>query len=195
MSPASLISGHLDYRPTTDEKEYLRGLAQNGQKPHTMFIGCCDSRVIPEQFTGAKPGEIFVLRNIANHVPDYQDRDISVRSAITYAVQYLNVQHIVVCGHTGCGGVQAAQDPTAIQDAPLREWIQNVHANVEENALASTENLRTYPIIQDRLAQNQIQLHTWVYAIETQTIRVWANKWMPVEDLLAPTSVTPRCVR
>jgi len=192
MSPASLISGHLDYRATTDEKEYLRDLARNGQKPHTMFIGCCDSRVIPEQFTGAKPGEIFVLRNIANHVPSYLDKVISVSSAITYAVQYLNVQHIVVCGHTECGGVQAAQDPTRLEDPLLRVWVQNLHADVEENALASTANLRTYPIIQSMLAQNQIQLHTWVYDIETLTLKVWADEWTPVEDLLAP-SITIRC--
>lgn len=174
MSSKKLLLGHLNYHNSLElEKEYLVNLSINGQKPHTLFIGCCDSRVIPEQFTGSKPGELFVLRNIANHVPKYEEKVVSVGSAITYAVKYLQVQHIVVCGHTNCGGITAVNDINNIDDFALKSWVSNLKGNIEDNVLYSIENLKTYPIIQEHINLEKINLHAWIYDIETLNIKIY----------------------
>lgn len=184
--PEKLMFGHIDYQNSLDsEREYLRDLAINGQKPHTLFIGCCDSRVIPEQFTNSKPGELFVLRNIANHVPKYEDKVVSVGSAITYASKYLKVQHIIVCGHTSCGGVLASNDLKNIDDFSLKTWVSGLKNNVEDNALHSINNLKTYPIIQELIDKSQISLHAWIYDIETLSIKVWDGKnWKQMNEII-----------
>jgi len=79
-----------------------------GQQPHFLFIGCCDSRVPAEMLTGSKPGEIFTHRNIANQA---HPNDLSMLSALEYAIEFLDVKHVLVCGHYGCGGIRAALQP------------------------------------------------------------------------------------
>lgn len=93
-----------------------------GQAPKFLWIGCCDSRVAPETLIGAKPGELFVHRNIANMVVA---TDTNLKSAMQYAVDYLQVEHIVVCGHYECGGVKAA---VSLKDhsSPLESWLSNI---------------------------------------------------------------------
>ena len=90
----------------TLDQNYFKDLSK-GQNPEVLYIGCSDSRVTAEELMGAKPGEAFVHRNIANMVSNL---DLSSMSVINYAVVYLNVKHIVVCGHYYCGGVKAAMD-------------------------------------------------------------------------------------
>ena len=186
MKSDDLLIRHLNYQNSAEtEKDYLKSLAVNGQKPHTMYIGCCDSRVIPEVLTDSKPGELFVLRNIANRVPSFDEKEESVRSAITYAVKYLNVQHIVVCGHTGCGGVEASKNPDAIDDPVLKSWVSKVKPSVEKNVINSLINLETYPIISNSLQEKKIQLHGWIYDIDRIGINIWDGfDWCPVEDIV-----------
>merc|ERR1712113_704841 len=93
-----------------------------GQQPRFLWIGCCDSRVAPENMVGAQPGEIFVHRNIANMVVS---TDTNLRSALQYAVNYLKVQHIIVCGHYECGGVKASMTKHDHQP-PLENWLANI---------------------------------------------------------------------
>ncbi|PJA51609.1 MAG: carbonic anhydrase, partial [Candidatus Marinimicrobia bacterium CG_4_9_14_3_um_filter_48_9] len=86
------------------DPDYFQKLSQ-GQNPDILYIGCSDSRVTAEELMGAQPGEVFIHRNIANLVPN---NDLNVMSVINFAVNHLQVDHIVVCGHYGCGGVKAA---------------------------------------------------------------------------------------
>lgn len=184
--PERLIFGNIDYQNSLEkEKEYLFDLAVNGQKPHTLFIGCCDSRVIPEQFTNSKPGELFVLRNIANHVPKFEDKVVSVGSAITYAVKYLNVDHVVICGHTRCGGVLATNDLDNIDDYSLKTWVSGLKNTVEDNVVHSMNNLKTYPIIQEYLQNKKINLHAWIYDIETLNVKIWDGfNWIVASQIM-----------
>lgn len=92
-----------------------------GQNPEFLYIGCSDSRVTIEDLTGAEPGQIFVHRNIANIV---SNSDLNVLSVIEYAVKYLKVQHVVVCGHYYCGGIKAAMTPSDM--GILNPWLRNV---------------------------------------------------------------------
>lgn len=186
MKPNDLLIRHLNYQNSPEiEKDYLKNLAEQGQKPHTMLIGCCDSRVIPEFFTDSKPGELFVLRNIANRVPSFDECEDSVSSAINYAITYLNVQHIVVCGHTNCGGVEASKNIETIADPSLKSWVSKLEKTVEKNVVNSLINLETYPIVLDALHKSKIQLHGWIYDISKIGLRVWnGTDWASAEDIV-----------
>ncbi len=105
---------------TENDKDYFTTLAKD-QTPEYLYIGCCDSRVPADQIMGMDPGKLFVHRNIANLVPS---TDLNVMSVIEYAVKYLNVKHIIVCGHYNCGGVKAAMQPRDF--GILNPWLRNI---------------------------------------------------------------------
>lgn len=102
------------------DADYFEHLAE-GQSPGVLYIGCSDSRVTAEEMMGAVPGELFVHRNIANVVPN---TDINVMSVINFAVVHLKVQHIIVCGHYGCGGVKAAMQQADL--GILNPWLREI---------------------------------------------------------------------
>src|SRR5215831_19321726 len=112
----AFVQARLDANP-----EYFHTLAQ-GQRPQYLWIGCSDSRVSADQITGTQPGEIFVHRNIANVVVP---SDGNLMAVLQYAIEVLEVKHVIVCGHYGCGGVEAAlgEHPPG----PLGEWLGNIH--------------------------------------------------------------------
>jgi carbonic anhydrase len=135
-----------------------------------------------------------VLRNIANHVPTLEHPDASVGAAIDFAVAHLGVPDIIVCGHSGCGGVKAALDDLVgigPQTPSLREWLEGLlpaaavakgaglspeetfRAAVEENVLLALQNLLTYPSVQSRLDDGTVRLHGWVYDLGTLTLSVF----------------------
>ncbi len=102
------------------DPQYFDNLAK-GQNPEFLYVGCSDSRVTAEDLMGLKPGEIFVHRNIANQVIS---TDYNVNAVVQYAVEYLQVKHIIVCGHYECGGVKAALNPTDM--GQLNSWLQTL---------------------------------------------------------------------
>src|SRR5712671_1614306 len=115
--PERLITGYrsfLDGRLSTEQTRY-RELAEHGQSPEVMVVGCCDSRVSPEVIFDARPGELFVVRNVANLVPVYSPDGTyhGVSAALEFAVGALKVKHIVVLGHARCGGVRAFAEDSA----------------------------------------------------------------------------------
>jgi carbonic anhydrase len=122
------------------EPSYFKDLSK-GQNPDILYIGCSDSRVSAEELMGIAPGEAFVLRNIANMVPN---TDLSVMSVINYAVEHLKVNHIVVCGHYYCGGVQAAMKSGDL--GILNPWLRNIRdvyrMHKDELACIEDEELR-----------------------------------------------------
>lgn len=120
------------------DPQYFKNLA-NGQNPEILYIGCSDSRVTAEEIMGAKPGEAFVMRNISNMVSNL---DLSAMSVINYAVDVLKVNHIIVCGHYGCGGVKAAMQSKDL--GILNPWLRNIRDvyrlhKEELNAIACDE--------------------------------------------------------
>lgn len=161
------------------------------QKPHTLFIGCSDSRVVPNLITRTQPGELFMIRNIANLVPYYRESEefLSTTSAIEYAVQVLEVSAILVCGHSNCGGCGALfleeerlrriphtrkwlqlaapvrdlvrSDAELMADPARREW-----AAEQLNVAEQLRHLRTYPYIREREEAGALSLLGWYYVIE-----------------------------
>jgi carbonic anhydrase len=192
------IQGHATFRSdyVAAEQDFLRRLASNGQSPDALFIGCSDSRVVPELLTTSSPGDLFVVRNVANAVPPLHNVDSSVGAALEYATVHLQVPHIIICGHYGCGGVKAvlqAKKGHALEHAAetpsLVEWLQNLAAGinpdpsldpdaqwrdaVEDNVLAQMAHLTTFATIRERLQSGRTQLHGWVYDIYAHGLKVY----------------------
>lgn len=165
------------------EADFFQKLAQ-GQDPEYLYIGCSDSRVAAEEITGLKPGEMFVHRNIANLV---SNNDLNVMSVINYAVITLNVKHIIVCGHYGCGGIKAAMEHEDL--GLLNPWLRNIrdvyrlHAEeleatqeaeqkyrrlVEINVIEQCINvLKTAAVQKAYLVNKQPMVHGWVFDMST----------------------------
>ena len=165
-------------------RELFHSLAHS-QAPHTLFITCADSRVSPEMITQAKPGDLFVCRNIGNIVPAYGEMLGGVSAVVEFAVLALNVKQIVLCGHTDCGAMKGlASGAEATANMPtVQAWLRNaeaarsvvktrglgddqiVQALVEENVRLQLTHLRTHPAVAARVAQGQLELQGWVYDI------------------------------
>ncbi len=185
MFPTALIDGYRAFKASrfAHESERYRKLAEHGQTPETLIIACCDSRAAPEIIFNALPGEIFVIRNVANLVPSYKpDGDYhSTSAALEFAVQSLKVKDIVVLGHGRCGGIMAALDPSAEPLSPgdfIGKWMgllapaaEAIAANqtltgaerqtaLERISVAnSIENLRTFPCVSILESRQRLHLH------------------------------------
>jgi len=184
-----LLAGNKTFVKETVERDplYFEKLAQ-GQTPPVLWIGCADSRVPANQITHTKPGEIFVHRNIANVVVH---SDMNMLSVLDYAVNILEVQHVIVCGHYGCGGVIAAlgNDENGIVDNWLRHIkdVYRLHARelnaitdqkqktdrlVELNVIENVNNLTATSIVQKAWKKGKnLSVHGWVYTLNTGYIK------------------------
>lgn len=191
----SLLEGFRHFRKEVYPRQSARfhELAA-GQKPHTLFITCADSRVMPELIFSAQPGELFVYRNIGNVVPPYSQHVSGVVAAIEYAIAVLGVRHIVVCGHTDCGAMKAVLKPESLEDVPsVAAWLKHTDAArhvtahhghdpasqealscmTEENVVSQLDHLRTQPVVAARLAAGTLRIHGWIYDIAHGEIRAF----------------------
>jgi carbonic anhydrase len=182
------VTGVVNFRSKVFPKhrELFAELA-GGQSPEALFITCSDSRIDPNLVTQTKPGDLFIIRNAGNIVPPHSRHAGGVTASIEYAVAVLKVEHIVICGHTHCGAMAGALHPESVESLPhVRDWLEhsraalevvkalNGHANsdhvremIEQNVLAQLRNLRTHPVVAAGLAIGKLELHGWVYEIET----------------------------
>jgi carbonic anhydrase len=175
-----------------EHQELLDRLLTKGQSPQIFFIGCNDSRVIPEAIMGAVPGDLFVFRSMANTVPPYGLGECAVGASLEYALHHLRVKHIIICGHTDCGGIHALDRRLDQLDEPhLARWVEYARpaqtqvdawgvdpdtrhrAIVQQNVLLQLENLRTYQVVRQMLEADEVALHGWVYDLSTGWISYW----------------------
>jgi carbonic anhydrase len=195
--PPRLVEGYRAFRSgrLILEQSRYHELATDGQKPEVMVIGCCDSRVSPEVIFDARPGELFVVRNIANMVPPYAPDGgrHGVSAALEFAVQALDVRHIMVLGHAQCGGVRAfAEDSAPLSpgdfigqwmtllepaaaalgprnNMPLAEYL----TRLEQASLSQTlANLLTFPYVRGRVESGALLLHAAYFGVATGTLSV-----------------------
>ena len=183
--PPSLLDGYRRFKASRHAREHAlyRSLAEHGQTPEVMMIACSDSRSAPDTIFNAAPGEIFVVRNVANLVPPCEPDSAyhGTSSALEYAVQSLRVRHIVVLGHGGCGGIQAALEPSAKPLSPddfVGRWTSLLRPCVDEVTVRgqlsgmelqttleraavrhSVANLRTFPFVADLEDSHRLLLH------------------------------------
>jgi carbonic anhydrase len=197
--PERLIEGYrafLSSRLKTEQGRY-RDLAEKGQSPEIMVIGCCDSRVSPEVIFDALPGELFVMRNVANLVPPYtpDGAQRAVSAALEFAVQALRVRHIVVLGHARCGGIRAFAErgqPLSPGDfigrwmdllAPAAASLGPQHQNAKmsdylielehASAVMTLENLMTFPWIRTPVERGHLHLHAAHFDVATGLLSVF----------------------
>lgn len=186
-----LIEGNKQYaeEKTRADPNYFKNLAK-GQSPKYLMIGCSDSRIPPNEMTKTEPGDIFIHRNIANQVIS---SDLNCMSVIQFAVEYLKVEHVIVMGHTKCGGVIASANTSRGYYGLIEQWLQSIKdvavlhkeeldkcANEEEYVKLLTElnvkqqalNVCKTPFVQKAWAQGQkVHVHGWIMDIETGRIK------------------------
>ncbi len=191
--PDKLIAGFDSFTKHRHkiERERYSELATRGQSPETMIIACCDSRTAPETIFDSGPGEMFVLRNVANLVPPFEPDagQHGTSAAIEFAVQVLKVKNIIVLGHGRCGGIHAALHPAAQPLAPgdfIGKWMKLLEPVTEQftdNGLMtdgeratmlerisirnSVKNLRTFPYISQKEREEKIAIHGAWFDIKT----------------------------
>jgi carbonic anhydrase len=182
------------------QAEMFAQAASEKQSPHTLFITCADSRIDPVAITSSSTGEIFVARNIGNMVPAYGEMLGGVSAVIEFAVTSLGVRHIVICGHTHCGAMQALLDPESVAKMPtVKSWLHNAHAALsvaatlhgratsrsadhrlidvltEKNVLLQMQHLKTHPSVAGAMASGELTISGWIYCIATGEMRVAAD--------------------
>ena len=188
-----------------DESLFTR--LRQGQSPGTLVISCCDSRADPGMLLGAGPGDIFVVRNVSNLVPPYRNgaEMPGIRADIEFAVKGLNVEQIIILGHSGCGGIRAlmdGEDSTAsqyefigawvsiaapVRDRVLRELAGRPQAEqtkaCEQGAIAlSLENLLSFPWIRERVEAGTLALHGWYFDLDAGQLLAYS----PQTESFAP---------
>ena len=200
--PPRLLEGYNTFMSGryADERDRYRQLAETGQEPHTLVIACCDSRAAPETIFDCGPGELFVVRNVANLVPPYEPDDNlhATSAALEFAVQSLKIREILVMGHGRCGGIKAALDPNATPLSPgdfIGNWVKLLKPAAQQiqdsQLLTSGErqialerisirnsiaNLRTFPCVKILEERGSLHIHGAWFDISSGELWVMDTK-------------------
>ena len=188
------VQGFSNFRSCYyDAENDLYNTLRQGQNPHALVIACSDSRVDPALLMGCNPGDIFVVRNVANLVPPCERAASgdAVAAALDYGVRHLRVEHIIVLGHSDCGGIHALLDPSMTAgDSHIPSWIalaepalRRLHPEIlgedmatqrrhceEASVLQSVENLLSYDWIRERVVCHQLSLHAWYFDMHSMSL-------------------------
>ncbi len=214
MSTKTLIENYTKFKSeyAQEHSDFLQDLVENGQHPKTLFITCSDSRVAPNFITQTQPGDLFIARNIGNFVPPFDPNSeaSATPAAIEYAVSALNVENIIVCGHTECGACKSLHldiPEDNIEMTNVIKWLKFADS-VKDKALACVgkkdpkllystteklniieqiENLLTYPAIQKRIEEGTIFVQGWYYHLENGDLEYYdhiKNEFLPIEKSL-----------
>lgn len=191
-SPEKLIEGFRRFREQhfTENDALYRQLITEGQSPRIMVVACCDSRVDPALVLDCAPGDLFVIRNVANLVPPAEDRSggrHGTSAALEFGVRNLEVEHIIVLGHAQCGGIRSLFGGSEVEnDSYIHRWTrvaeeaytavmrempdasagEQMIACEQRAILVSLENLMTFPWVRERVARGELALHGWYFDIE-----------------------------
>lgn len=189
-----LITGlhHFRSKVFDSQKELFERLS-HGQTPEALFITCSDSRINPNLITQTAPGDIFILRNAGNIIPPFGAANGGEAGTIEFAVAALGIKDIIVCGHSSCGAMKGLLHPEGLKNLPsVQSWLSHAEATrriveenytdqnltdeqilniaIQENVLAQIENLKTHPAVAARLSRGALNIHAWIYKIQTGEI-------------------------
>ncbi len=194
------------------QKELFDRLAK-GQNPDALFITCSDSRINPNLITQTNPGDLFILRNAGNIIPPYGATNGGEGATIEFAVTALGIKDIIICGHSLCGAVGGLLHPEKLNKMPtVKAWLLHAESTrriisenyerdefdedallnigVQENVLVQLENLRTHPSVAAALSREELNLHAWVYKIESGEVfsyRPEEGQYQPITEVTVPT--------
>jgi carbonic anhydrase len=202
-----LVLGILEFRQKllSSYKENFAHLAL-GQSPDTLFIACSDSRVVPNLFASTNPGDLFVIRNVGNLIPPHAgSTGTAEAAAIEFSLTQLPISNIIICGHSECGAMQAAlTGPDKLREKNLKAWLHNCeniscsihhrglapHNQLSQmNVLQQIEHLKTYPLIQKKLADKTLAIHGWYFDIATGDVYAFEeefNQFIIIDEVEAP---------
>ncbi|ASQ45872.1 carbonic anhydrase [Legionella clemsonensis] len=187
------------------EMDSLFQMLSNGQYPDALFITCADSRIVPNLLTQSTPGDLFVVRNVGNIVPPNEtNNSASEIAAIEYALKVLKVRNIILCGHSDCGAMKGLLTPNLAEQLPsVASWLTHassvvkklqdkkeiieLESVIKQNVLVQIEHLKTYPIIAQKLASNELTIHGWFYKFESGEIFIYQENqevFVPLEEAL-----------
>ncbi len=202
--PLFLLEGHKRFLNNSHpEQEGLqKKLLQDGQAPEVLWVGCSDSRVMPETIVNSSPGDLFVVRNVGNMVPSYEAGGSSVGAAIEFSLGTLGINHAIVCGHEDCGMMKAIQDGgvDSVAMPRLSKWIketlhdlkpasseiQDLTELTKHNILLQVERLRLYPIVSKAIAERDFTLHAWFINMSCGNLEAYdfeKKTWMRLVDM------------
>lgn len=182
-------------------------LAEHGQQPRVMVVSCCDSRVDPGIIMQCDPGELFVVRNVGNIIPPFENDELhhGTSAALEFAICYLGIKHLIILGHSQCGGLHAyLNQETLHQDDFITHWVSLASKNSsnckDRKSMSDTDtfakyslnrsyqNCLTFPWIKQRLQDNQLQIHQWFFSIKEAQLYAHCNEqadFMPIEQVLS----------
>ncbi len=176
-----LLTGYQTFREkyASGDESIMKKLACHGQHPETMIVACSDSRVDPSIILQADPGDIFTIRNVANIIPPYENDSAhhGTSAALEFGICQLEVKHLIILGHSQCGGIQALMnDNDEIKNDFIENWVSIIKKNkcdsndpltVTKFALTqSFQNAMTFPWIKSRVDDNSLEIHLWYFDIE-----------------------------
>ncbi len=214
MGVSALIESHKEFKRKYGQKyaSLFKELVEKGQSPKTLFIACSDSRVVPNLITHTRPGDLFIARNIGNFVPpfDPESQASATPAVIEYAVSVLNVDNVILCGHTECGACKSLHQEIPEDDIEMtniRKWLtfgegakaqavalvgkedpKKLYSATEKfNVIEQLKNLLTYPAIKRKVAEGTIFVQGWYYHLDNGELEYFdpvEHRFLPLESAL-----------
>jgi carbonic anhydrase len=183
-----MIRGYRAFRKkyATGNRSVMRHLSYHGQQPDTMIVACCDSRVDPSLILQCEPGDLFIVRNVANIIPPYEadEGHHGTSAALEFGVCHLNIKHLIILGHSQCGGIEALLNSANLkQNDFITPWVSlidiptSVHDKdiFAKQALShSYQNCLTFPWIKERIEQKTLAIHLWFFDIKEGELFVYS---------------------
>ena len=193
-----MLQGYQIFRQkyALGDKSVMHSLSSDGQQPQVMVVACCDSRVDPALILQCDPGDLFVVRNVANIVPPYEKDEAhhGTSAALEFGVHFLKVDHLILLGHSQCGGIQALlNNHDSNKNDFITSWvslIQRPKNNLDDAdecaKLAlnqSYQNCLTFPWINEKVTQKQLTIHLWFFDIKTGQISTYCEEQKEYQSL------------
>lgn len=192
---SKIVSGILAFKENVHaQKRELFEKLSKGQHPEALFITCSDSRIDPNLLVNTEPGELFIIRNAGNIVPPHNNQTGGVTASIEYAVAALDIEHIVICGHSGCGAMKGVLYPESVEALPhVSQWLsfslaakqivderyadlsdeEKLPHLIEENVLMQKQHIMTHPHVAAKFATGRLAIHAWCYDIGSGVVRAY----------------------
>ncbi len=199
-SLSKILSGYHEFRQkyVLGDNAIMRDLAYHGQQPEIMVIACCDSRVDPALILQCDPGDLFVVRNVANIVPSYEKDKAhhGVSAALEFGICFLNVKHLILLGHSQCSGIQALLNADTLgQNDFISNWVSLVDLPEKEKCTSdeyaklalkqSYQNCLTFPWLLEKTKQETLAIHLWFFDIKKGQIFAYQEdkkNYYPLEN-------------
>lgn len=195
-----ILQGYQTFRKkyALGDESVMKQLSDHGQHPEVMIVSCCDSRVDPAVILQCDPGDVFVVRNVANIIPPYEAKTpfLGTGAALEFAINFLQVKHLILLGHSQCGGIQALLNPDMQNQTDfISKWVSVIKLNgldlnnADESAKQalkqSLDNCMTFPWVQTKLKEKKLKIHLWYFDIKIGEIFTYSDEQKTFQKLKA----------